>query len=154
MAKNECVHGRGEAIGEKWKEVGRRWKHREVDTAESEIFSGMQNGMNEGCLKINKNHWIPQAPPPLTLPPVLCWAVINDVVIKQLSGNEGGEGGPRRDIRPARHVSHCMFSPLNGDDKTDTLPVGLFRKFLTFFNYNQHTACNQSADMMMHSTGL
>lgn len=38
--------------------------------------------------------------------------VINiDVVIKQLSGNEGGEGGPTRDIRPARHASRMHAQP-------------------------------------------
>lgn len=40
-----------------------------------------------------------------THPAMLLGTVINiDIVIKQLSGNEGGEGVPRRDIRPACHV--------------------------------------------------
>ena len=56
--------------------------------------------------------------------------VINiDVVIRQLSGNERGEGGPRRDIRPARHVSRIHVWPTN---KTDTLPVCRPGNVLTF----------------------
>lgn len=51
---------------------------------------------------------------PLTTRSSIAWLsdVINiDVVIKQLSGNEGGDGGPRRDIKPARHVSHMRAQP-------------------------------------------
>ena len=47
-----------------------------------------------------------------------------------------GGGGPRRDIRPARHVSHI---PLSIAAKTDALPLLALHKVSHFLNYNQHT---------------
>lgn len=80
---------------------------------------------------------------PLTTRPSAAWLsdVINiDVVIKQLSGNEGwgggkgwGGGGPGRDIRPARHVSHMRAQPTKHPRLNPTLFLfGHFAKFRTF----------------------
>lgn len=84
---------------------------------------------------------------PLTTRSSAAWLsdVINiDVVIKQLSGNEGwgggkgagsgvwGRGGPGRDIRPARHVSHMRAQPTKHPQLNPTLFLfGHFAKFLT-----------------------
>lgn len=63
--------------------------------------------------------------------------VINiDVVIKQLSGNEGGEGGPRRDIRPARHVSsHACSAHSASMIKLTLFLFGTSESFSLFFPF-------------------
>lgn len=85
-----------------------------MNTAEYELFSWKQDGIHEELVskklkKKRKSLDVLALLGPLTTRSSIASLsdVINiDIVIKQLSGNEGGEGGLRRDIRPAHHVSH------------------------------------------------
>lgn len=87
-----------------------------MNTAEHELFSWKQDGIHEELVRREKSKKKEKRKSldvlallgPLTTRPSIASLsdVINiDIVIKQLSGNEGGRGGPMRDIRPARHVS-------------------------------------------------
>lgn len=114
--KTSAQRDRREVTGEKLKEMEERWKRRKERKLLSLSFSPgckMEWMRHEGSLKKK----IIECPSPCLAhqphgPLVLSWAVINiDVVIKELSGNEDGEGGPRRDIRPAHHVSAKHVQP-------------------------------------------
>lgn len=85
---------------------GRNWRQNERDVREMEAQEDKNwKLLSNKATKKSVIDILPHLGSLTTHPATLLGTVINiDIVIKQLPGNEGGEGGPRRDIRPARHV--------------------------------------------------